>query len=137
MIQYKVLKEGCDPRGAQGDAGLDLRVAESVFIYPQETVKIPTGVAFVIPNNMSFIQITARSSTALQGCHIHIGTIDHTFNGREVHLIATNMSDHPIIFKAFERVAQAVGLDHIDIRRTRKDIDTTDSKKGFGSTGRS
>jgi dUTP pyrophosphatase len=136
MITYKILTEVCVPRVGEGDAGMDLRTRETFAIWPQETMKIPLGIAFEIPNNRSFVQISARSSVALRGCYVHIGTIDRSFNGKEVCAIMTNLGDAPITFEAGERVAQAVGLDHQTFSKTVNDIDSRDSKEGFGSSGR-
>ena len=135
MIYYNVLKGGEKPRGSLKDAGLDLRATEGFMIQPGETVKVPLGVSFEIPPG-SFVQLSARSSVALKGVYCHIGTIDASFNGKEVCAIMTNIGDSSEIFLNGERVVQAIGLEHKGFSEKSVDISDEGSKEGFGSTGR-
>jgi len=136
IVSYNILKPECAPRVNKGDAGADLRVRDSFEVLPGQTVKVPLGVSFEIPSEGVFVQLSARSSVALQGVYCHIGTIDHTFNGKEVCAIVTNFSNDPAWFETGERIVQAVVLEHGSVCYTKKVIEDKGSKDGFGSSGK-
>lgn len=136
IVTYKVLKEGCEPRVGEGDAGMDLKTDRDFTLLVGETKKIPLGVAFQIPEGKVFVGISARSSVALQGVYAHVGTIDQSFNGKEVCAILTNIGDNVPTFKKGERIVQAIPYTHGCWSKTEDDIDDANSKGGFGSSGR-
>lgn len=76
-----------------GDAGMDLYAAEDVLIRPGETVVIPTGLKFAIPEGYE-VQIRPRSGISLK-TPLRIsnspGTIDSGYRG-ELGIIMTNTS---------------------------------------------
>lgn len=143
MILYNTQDPFCTPRVDALDAGMDLRTKERVILRAGETKCIPLGIVFSIPPGR-FVQLSARSSTAMRGVYCHIGTIDSSFNGREVKAILTNISGETVVFEQYERIVQAIDLEHGLFQVTNKTIDSRVSdgsnrvsKKGFGSTGRS
>lgn len=135
MIRYNVLTKDCKPRQNEGDAGMDLRLRSGMMIRPGEIIMIPLGVSFQIPVGQ-FIGVSARSSIALKGIYCHVGTIDATFNGKEVCGIFANVGKKVQYFPRGERVVQAIGFKHEPLTMTTTPIDSGVSKDGFGSSGR-
>jgi dUTP pyrophosphatase len=90
-IRIKKLHEGVPtPSYAHvGDAGFDLIAAEDVIIEPGETVKVPTGLAFEIPDGYE-LQVRPRSGiTAKTKLRVQLGTVDAGYRG-EVSVIVDN-----------------------------------------------
>lgn len=76
-----------------GDSGVDLRAAEDIIIYPQETKIIPTGIKVAIPEGYE-IQIRARSGISYKTplrLSNSLGTIDASYKD-EIGVIITNTS---------------------------------------------
>ena len=76
------------------DAGMDIHAYESIYIKPQETKIIPTGIRVAIPEGYE-IQVRPRSglsyNTPLRIAN-SVGTIDAGFRG-EIGIIMTNTSE--------------------------------------------
>jgi dUTP pyrophosphatase len=122
----------------EGDAGIDLRLARDVSVEPGETVKVPLGVAILLPP-ATVGWITSRSSAALRGALIHEGKIDEGYTG-VVHAIITNSSDgERITMRRGERVVQLLVLPILrpvwEVRYGAIDVETSRGSDGFGSTG--
>lgn len=125
----------------EGSAGFDLCVdkAEDTMIFPGQTIKFPTGLAFAIPQGYAGL-IFARSGTAVKRglrpstC---VSVIDSDYRG-EVGLPVYNDSDKSQTIHPYERVAQMVivpvftpEIEIVD------ELDNTErGSAGFGSTGR-
>lgn len=135
MVKYNVLRSVCQPKQKVGDAAMDMRIAKDVRIAPGEIVMVELGVSFNIPLDQ-YVEITERSSTAMQGVISHTGTIDASFNGKECKAILFNIGRYAVTFKRGERVVQAKALSHRRLEETIVAIDSGDSKEGFGSSGR-
>jgi dUTP pyrophosphatase len=74
-----------------GDAGFDLVATEDVIVEPGETVKVPTGLAFEIPEGFE-LQIRPRSGiTTKTKLRVQLGTIDSPYRG-EVKVIVDNIA---------------------------------------------
>lgn len=142
----------------EGSAGFDLTSVEDCILEEGETVLIPTGLAFEIPQGYE-IQIRPRSGLSLN-THLRIanspGTIDSDYRG-EVMIIAehngpiehelamnnsTGMIDlgtysDGIYIRKGERVAQAVLAPVYQAEFVIKDelSETERGEDGFGSTG--
>ena len=77
----------------EGDAGMDIRSAIDIFIRPQETIIVPTGIKMAIPKGYE-LQIRPRSGLSfntplrLSNC---VGTIDSGYRD-EIGIIVTNTS---------------------------------------------
>ncbi len=136
-VKFNVLDNNYIPeRMDQEDAGLDLKARITAVIQPGETKVIPLSVAFGIATNR-FVQLSARSSIALRGLYVHIGTIDVSFNGKEVGAIVTNIGRNVARVEAGERIAQAIELRHGSVFiHVKEPIDSRVSKDGYGSSGR-
>ena len=90
-VQIKRLNdEAVIPKYAhEGDAGFDLVAVEDIMVEPGQTVKVPTGLAFAIPNGYE-LQIRPRSGLTLNTkLRVQLGTVDSTYRG-EVAVIVDN-----------------------------------------------
>ena len=61
-VYVEICRDGVDlPKYAnQGDAGMDVRAAEDITIFPNETKIIPTGLKMAIPEDYE-LQVRPRS----------------------------------------------------------------------------
>lgn len=76
-----------------GDSGFDVAAVENILIEPGETVKIPLGLAFEIPNGYE-MQIRPRSGiTSKTKLRVQLGTIDAGYRG-EVNVIVDNIAEY-------------------------------------------
>ena len=122
-----------------GDAGLDLRAAESVTIRPLERRLVSTGLAVAIPDGYAgFVQ--PRSGMALRlGLSMANtpGLIDAHYRG-ELKVIAVNLDPtEPIEISRGDRIAQLV-IQQVPVVELIEvdDLDETDrGVGGFGSSG--
>lgn len=123
----------------EGDAGLDLRSNETIYIHPFERVLIPTGLAIALPDGYAgFVQ--PRSGMALKrGLTIANtpGLIDAHYRG-ELKVIAVNIDARETIhIERGERIAQLV-IQRVPVVHLNEveELDQTDRGcGGFGSSG--
>lgn len=123
----------------KGSAGFDLRSAEDVEIFPNQTVTISTGLRFSVPKNYE-MQIRSRSGLASKN-NIHVlnspGCVDSDFRG--VVKIILHNSDRWLTFgiKKGDRIAQGVICPAPEVKFLEvKELDKTErGDGGFGSTG--
>lgn len=146
-----------------GDSGFDLVATEDVIVEPGETVKVPTGLAFAIPNGYE-LQIRPRSGiTSKTKLRVQFGTVDSPYRG-EVSVTVDNLmpenDDHnyysevltvngdlihasycetmgSYIIRKGDRIAQGVIAPVVKAKFTESDTldETTRGEGGFGSTG--
>lgn len=123
------------------DAGMDIRSSADMTIKPLETVIVPTGLKFAIPEGYE-IQVRPRSGLSYKtGIRIpnSPGTIDAGYRD-EVGIIVTNSSiSESIDVKKGDRIAQIV-LQRVPeiVFREVQDIKLIGMNRGggFGSTGK-
>ncbi|MFJ8266792.1 dUTP diphosphatase [Peribacillus asahii] len=91
----KISEHAVIPKYAkQGDSGFDLVAIEDVVIEPGETKKIPTGLAFEIPQGYE-LQVRPRSGiTSKTKLRVQLGTVDAGYRG-EVSVIVDNIAPIP------------------------------------------
>ena len=128
-------------RGSKFSAGYDLSadISESILIRPRETVKIPTGLAFEVPEGY-FGGIYARSGLATkQGLRPAnaVGICDSDYVGEYI-VALHNDSDTTRIVEPGQRIAQLIIQPYIRAKFTevQKLSDTDRGSGGFGSTGK-
>jgi len=128
-------------RGTEFAAGADLRALTdaAVTIAPGESVMLPTGLAFEIPEGYVGL-IFARSSLGTKSGLApanKVGVIDSDYRG-EVKVCLHNHSSQPQIIEPEERVAQMVIVPFLPAQyeETEELSDTVRGEGGFGSTGR-
>lgn len=121
-----------------GDAGLDLRVREGVWLHPQERRKVGTGVRVAIPEGYVGLVFprsgfSSNTGVSLSNC---TGVIDATFRG-EIQVPLINHDKKPHLIKAGERVCQLVVVPCASCELVVVDeLDETErGENGFGSTG--
>lgn len=74
-----------------GDSGFDLVATEDVIVRPGETAKVPTGLAFEIPQGYE-IQVRPRSGvTTKTKLRVVLGTVDQQYRG-EVAVMVDNVA---------------------------------------------
>jgi dUTP pyrophosphatase len=146
-----------------GSACFDLVADEDIFIYPQSTVAIKTGLAMEIPEGFK-VSVLPRSGMSLKThLEVIIGTIDSDYRG-EVKVIMRNTLENKIVWRHYYRTLEGNGeaLDEDDepvnfntylvhkgdriaqaelVPVTKADFEvvdelsTTERLGGFGSTG--
>lgn len=120
-----------------GDSGFDLYVTETVKLMPNERKPLKTGLMCDLPYNYE-IQIRPRSGVSTNTKLVIIfATIDSCYRG-EIHIIAHNTDDKPIVIERGNSVAQgvinrlpSVNIVEIDINELSA---TSRGANGFGST---
>lgn len=95
-VHIEICREGIEiPQYARlGDAGIDIRATEDVYISPNQTAIIPTGIKVAIPEGYE-IQVRPRSGLSVK-TPLRIsnspGTIDSGYRD-EIGIIVTNTSE--------------------------------------------
>ena len=122
----------------EGDAGFDLRAAESLVIEPGAQALISTGLHLAIPIGWVGI-VKDRSSMASKRVYTHAGVIDASYRG-EVKVLASNHGSAGYQIQAGDKVAQLLVVQVLTAASPVADLaslgDTSRGAGGFGSTGR-
>lgn len=109
-----------------------------ITIEPMKPAVIPTGVAVAIPIGYE-LQVRCRSGLAFKyniGMMHGLGTIDADFRD-EMKILLFNYGEKAYVVEPGERIAQAVVAKHETVEWQLVDeLDVTDRKGGFGSTGK-
>ena len=127
-------------RGSKFSAGYDLsaNINETILIRPQETVKIPTGLSFEVPEGY-FGGIYARSGLATkQGLRPSncVGVCDSDYRGEYI-VALHNDSDTTRIIEPGQRIAQVIFQPYLicELENVDNLTQTQRGDGGFGSTG--
>lgn len=138
----KLSPDACVPfRASESAAGYDLCACiseEERVVYPDQTIKVKTGIAVEIPDGF-FGAIFARSGMATKkglrpaNC---VGVIDSDYRG-EIIVALHNDTTVQQKFNNGERIAQLVILPYLPVEFCEVDelSSTQRDKGGFGSTG--
>ena len=128
-------------RESKGAAGADLSadIDKPVIIRPHETVKIPTGLSFELPEG-TFGAIVARSGLSTKeglrpaNC---FGIADEDYRGTYI-VALHNDSEEARIVQPQQRIAQLVIIPYIaaNFIECEELSDTERGEGGFGSTGK-
>lgn len=127
-------------RAQPGDAGLDLRAAETVTIPPGSHRTVRTGIAVGIPLGHVGLVCPRSGLAADEGVTVlnAPGVIDSGYRG-EVAVILANLTGlFQVTITPGDRIAQLVVLP-IDMPHILESADLTPTERGtggFGSTGR-
>ncbi|MDP4158203.1 MAG: dUTP diphosphatase [Bacillota bacterium] len=120
------------------DAGADLRarIDHNIVLFPNDSAKIPTGIAMEIPSGY-LGDIRPRSGAAHEGKLTISGTIDSNYRG-EISLNVVNITSKTITIVPGERLAQIVILPYLvaDFEQVDELSESDRGTNGFGSTGR-
>jgi dUTP pyrophosphatase len=130
-------------RGTDGSAGFDVAYCgdTSISLYPRQTIKLPTGWAFAIPNGVC-MQVLPRSGTAIKKGLRPINTpglIDPDYRG-ELFVALENASPDgsgPQHINPGDFIAQLLFVPYCNPRFQMVDElgETARGEGGFGSTG--
>lgn len=88
------------------DLGFDIRSIEKVIIPSGATIKIKTGLCFLMPRWKGII-LKTRSSHAEKGLFVQGGVIDASYTG-EVKVVIQNSSPFSITLEKGEKVCQGL-----------------------------
>lgn len=124
-----------------GSAGMDVRanIIEygSITLEPMGKCIIPTGLYFKIPED-TFLMITPRSGLAAKyGISIvnSPGILDSDYID-ELKIILINLGDTPFKINSGDRIAQIILMNYNKVEfEIVEELDETERKGGFGSTG--
>lgn len=127
-------------KGTKGSAAFDLSadISCKTPVYPKQTVKIPTGLAFELPEGY-FGAIYARSGLATkQGLRPAnaVGIADSDYRGEYI-VPLYNDSDEVRFIEPNQRIAQLVIQPYLNCELTETPFlnETERGAGGFGSTG--
>ncbi len=123
-----------------GSAGMDLHAAitSAIVIAPHGRAKIPTGLAFGIPEQFEG-QVRPRSGLAAKHGITVLnapGTIDSDYRG-EVQVVLVNHGDADVTIAPLDRIAQLViaPVAHAELVEVPSLDETGRGEGGYGSTG--
>lgn len=122
-----------------GDAGLDLRAAESAVLKPFERKAISCGIALAIPRGFAGFVMPRSGLAAKHGISIvnAPGLIDSDYRG-EIKAILINLDAHESFeIKKGDRIAQLVILETpvVNLEELEELSETQRGAGGFGSSG--
>ena len=137
---HRLNTKGNLPRAAYpGDAAFDLPTAIDVELSPGERRKVPTGLAFAIPDGYAGLVLPRSGLADRLGVGIvnSPGLIDSGYRG-EVSVILINLSQETVRFAQGDRIAQlmVVAVPSVRLEVTDNLDETERGEAGFGSSGR-
>ena len=126
-------------RAHPGDAGLDLKAAENVLLFPGDRQAVDTGVSMEIPDGYVGL-VCARSGNAARrglGMVNGVGVIDSGYRG-PINAILINHGRDNISINKGDRIAQLliVPIEAPDVEIVDELSDSERGHAGLGSTGR-
>jgi dUTP pyrophosphatase len=123
-------------KGTKGAAGYDLFCTELTTIRAGQTLKVPTGLAFEVPEGFCMV-VYSRSSSMKNGLIITPLIVDSDYRG-EVFVLVRNVNDAAYTVEVGDRIAQVKleALHPMDFEWTTELSETSRDTGGFGSTGR-
>lgn len=139
-MRAKKVADGIDmPTYAhEGDAGLDLRITETVTLEPMQKCVVGCGLAVEIPSGCVGLVFPRSGLAAKQGITLSnsVGVIDSGYRG-EVCAALINQSYETVTLEAGTRVCQLVVMPYVPCELVPVDelSDTERGAGGFGSTG--
>ena len=139
-MKAKRMSEGFDmPQYAhEGDAGLDLRITETVTLEPMQKCVVGCGLAVEIPSGCVGLVFPRSGLASKHGITLSnsVGVIDSGYRG-EVCAALVNQSRDAVTLEAGTRVCQLVVMPYVpcDLVPVDELSDTERGSGGFGSTG--
>lgn len=123
-----------------GAAAMDLYAREKTVIPAKGIGYVPLNIALQIPENY-FVLISARSSLHKRGVMmangIGIGDYDYRGDHDEYKAALYNFTDQDVIIEKEERIVQMIVLPRERMELEQVEKFDSESRGGFGSTGRS
>lgn len=137
-IKIKKLKETATvpTRYHYNDAGIDVYACERTVLPPHTTVKVPTGIAYEIPDDYCLFGWD-KGSVGSKGIKTLGGVLDAGYRG-EVFIPLHNLNDIEHIFEIGDKIAQLV-LQKIELWQVEEVTELSETERGdkaFGSSGK-
>ena len=121
-----------------GDAGLDLRITETVTLEPMQKRIVGCGIAVEIPSGCVGLVFPRSGLASKMGITLvnSVGVIDSGYRG-EIHAPIINQGCETVTLEAGTRVCQLVVMPYVPCELVPVDelSDTERGAGGFGSTG--
>lgn len=140
MLEPGLYEEGFFP-ARRGDAGIDLRAANDVWLEPGDKLDVLTGVRLNMDKSGLVGLIFPRSGLGTKGIVLGnlVGVIDSGYQG-ELKLQLWNTSQKPAVVKRGDRVAQLVlfqaAVQSVVFEKVTEFTASTErGEQGYGSTG--
>lgn len=124
-------------RGHQTDAGMDLRTPKALFVMPNKSVTVDTGVHIELPPN-TVGMLKSKSGLNVKHGITSEGVIDVGYTGSIVAKLY-NHGDKPVMFETGDKITQLVILPIVipDELEEVESLEATErGNNGFGSTGK-
>ena len=125
----------------KGSAGLDLRAAvkDKIYLRPNETLLIPTGLSIFIEDKNYAATLLPRSGLGHKNGIVLgnlVGLIDSDYQG-ELMISCWNRGKESYFIEPMERIAQMVFIrvEHPEFEIVEEFQNTERGDKGFGSSG--
>jgi dUTP pyrophosphatase len=123
-------------RAHHDDAGLDIYCYEAVTLPPHQTIKVPTGIAYEVPEGYVGL-VWDKSSIGGKGIKTLGGVLDSGYRG-ELFVPLCNLFDEPYTFEAGHKIAQML-IQKVELWEIEEREELSETKRGtgaFGSTGK-
>ncbi len=123
-------------RAHHDDAGLDIYCYEKTILLPHTTIKVPTGIAYEVPEGYVGL-IWDKSSVGGKGIKTLGGVLDAGYRG-ELFVPLYNLGNEPYIFEAGHKIAQML-IQKVELWEVEEvDVlsETVRGEGAFGSTGK-
>lgn len=119
------------------DAGLDIKSAEDITIWPRSRCLIDTGLFLEIPKGCVGLIWSRSGLAAKKGIEAGAGCIDATYRG-QVKVLLHNHSDEKYCIKRGERIAQLLTIPVVLANYVESEAlgETERGTGGFGSSGK-
>ncbi len=122
-----------------GSVAFDLYSAVAATVEPRAQTLFPSNLIIEVPQGY-FLMLAARSSLTKKGLMLHngIGVVDQDYHGPEdeVKILLYNFTDGPVMVERGERIAQGLIIPIIRASWEETEVIKTESRGGFGSTGK-
>jgi dUTP pyrophosphatase len=123
-------------RAHHDDAGMDIFSCGEHLVPARQTIKIPTGLAFELPEGYVGL-IWDKGSVSSKGIKTLGGVIDAGYRG-ELVIVVHNLQDAPYTFAHGDKVAQML-IQKVEFPEIIEAETLSESRRGtggFGSTGK-
>jgi len=123
-------------RAHHDDAGLDVYTCEKITLLPHTTLKVPTGIAYEVPDGYCVFGWD-KGSIGSKGLKTLGGVLDSGYRG-ELFIPMHNLNDEAYTFEAGDKIAQIV-IQKVELWEVEESDELSETKRGtgsFGSTGK-
>jgi len=116
-------------------ACFDFYAIENTILNPGEVHMVATGVSMEVPKGYG-LQIWDRSGLGAKGIHRFAGIVDSDYRN-EIKVVLFNSTKNNYEIKKGERIGQGMIVPYVKLEfEESEELDQTDRKGGFGTTGK-